>query len=199
MIVARPGYEPILAANSECGILETHGLVSGKFILGVSSRSPIKNFDTLIKAWKSLASSDTPLVIAGGYNSKVFGKRRLDNPDGVLFLGYVSDGELRALYENAACFVYPSLYEGFGLPPVEAMACGCPVIVSTCSALPETCGDAALYCEPFDVKGMGKAIEAVILDSKLRESLRSRGTERVRELSYQSCGALLWSSISELL
>jgi glycosyltransferase involved in cell wall biosynthesis len=87
-------------------------------------------------------------------------------PAFVKHVGYVNDGELRALYEGAACFVYPSLYEGFGLPALEAMACGCPVIVSAAASLPEVCGDAALYCDPLDPESIARQIRRLMSDAR---------------------------------
>ena len=93
-------------------------------------------------------------------------------------LGYVGEGELRALYEHAAAFVHPSLYEGFGLPPLEAMALHCPVIASNAAAIPETCGDAALYFEPQRAEQLAQLIERVVSEPALRDELVARATVR---------------------
>jgi glycosyltransferase involved in cell wall biosynthesis len=106
--------------------------------------------------------------------------------------GYVTDPELRALYENAACFVYPSLYEGFGLPPLEAMSCGCPTLVARAASLPEVCGDAALYCDPRDPASIAQQIRCLVDDTSRRADLRARGLARAREFSWdRSAGTLL--------
>jgi glycosyltransferase involved in cell wall biosynthesis len=96
----------------------------------------------------------------------------------------VTDGELRALYENAACFVFPSLYEGFGLPPLEAMHCGCPVIVSERASLPEVCGNAAVYCNPDDPADIAAKLRLVLTTASLRAELRDAGLARAREFSW---------------
>lgn len=99
-------------------------------------------------------------------------------------LGYVSDASLRALYENALCFVLPSLYEGFGIPPVEAMLCGCPVIVSTAPALVETCADGALFCDPKSPAELAGRIVALADDDDLRSRMRARGLARARQFTW---------------
>ena len=198
MQVARQGYEQILSVQPDSGILTKNGLRSKEFVLAVSSRSPIKNFDTLAAAWKLMKRPDMKLAVAGGYNRRIFGKEVEHNyGDGVTFLGYVSDAELRCLYENAACFVYPSSYEGFGLPPLEAMACGCPVIVSDTSALPETCGYGALYCNPLDVQDIALKIATLLDDPELSMELRAKGKQRIQEFSYRSCAEAIWLTVSQ--
>ena len=99
-------------------------------------------------------------------------------------LGYVSDAALRALYENALCFVLPSLYEGFGIPPVEAMLCGCPVIVSTAPALVETCGEGALFCDPHSPAELAAKIVALADDDDLGSRMRARGLARARQFTW---------------
>ena len=118
-------------------------------------------------------------------------------PDFVRHLGYVSDGDLKALYEAAACFVYPSFYEGFGLPPLEAMACGCPVIVSRAASLPEVCGDAALYCDPTDPRDIAKQMSDLVFDDILRARLRERGLQRAQQFSWEKCARETWAVIEE--
>ena len=139
----------------------------GKYVLCVGSVEPRKNLKNLIKAFE-LASlpNDYNLVIVGGKN-KLFNSLSLDdNPkllDKVIFTGYVSDEELSYLYKYAKIFVYPSLYEGFGIPPLEAMYYGCPTIVSNTSSLPEVCGDASVYVDPYNIADIANAITKQLL------------------------------------
>ena len=103
----------------------------------------------------------------------------------IIAAGFVSDGELRALYENAACFVFPSLYEGFGLPPLEGMSCGCPVIVSREASLLEVCGDAAMYCDAHSVDDIVDKVTQMMEDAAVRETWCERGREHARGFRWE--------------
>ena len=105
--------------------------------------------------------------------------------DRVEFTGYVDDDQLKQLYRKAKLFLFPSLYEGFGLPPLEAMACGCPVIVSKAASLPEICGDAAYYVNPYDVEDIAKGIYTVLTDEGLQKELIRKGLQRVKLFSWE--------------
>ncbi|MEO0855017.1 MAG: glycosyltransferase family 1 protein, partial [Cyanobacteria bacterium J06648_11] len=146
------GREHAVATPADASILLEHHLSDRPYLLAVSSLSPHKNFSGIVKALEILEADagEFDVAIAGGANPSVFSQDSHPLSDRVKYVGYVSDAQLRALYENARGFIYPSFYEGFGLPPLEAMSCGCPVIVSQAASLPEVCGDAALYCDPHD-------------------------------------------------
>jgi glycosyltransferase involved in cell wall biosynthesis len=165
-------------------------------ILAVGSRSPHKNLAAVVQAVSRLGGSALPLVAAGGANTRVFNPAEL-NGNSFHAVGYVTDLELRALYEQAACFVYPSLYEGFGLPPLEAMTCGCPVVVSRAAALPEVCGDAALYCDPHDPENIAEQIRTVLHDSGRRAELRERGLARARCFTWGRAASALLGILAE--
>jgi glycosyltransferase involved in cell wall biosynthesis len=182
--VSPPGAEHILGTPADMAVLSRLAVTSGRYILAVGSRSPHKNLESVTRAVAQLGSARLPLVVAGGANARVFAGSRTPDADRH-DAGYVSDGELRALYEHAACFVYPSLYEGFGLPPLEAMACGCPVVVSNAASLPEVCGDAALYCNPQDPGDISSKIRMLIQDPDMRDELRRRGLAQAREFTWE--------------
>jgi glycosyltransferase involved in cell wall biosynthesis len=105
----------------------------------------------------------------------------------VRWLGYVAEGDLPALYAGATAFVFPSLYEGFGLPVVEAMAWGTPVITSSVSSLPEVAGDAAVLVDPYDVDGLARAMQRLLDDACLRDSLIAAGRQRARRFTWERC------------
>jgi glycosyltransferase involved in cell wall biosynthesis len=105
--------------------------------------------------------------------------------DSVILTGYVPETDLPALYSGALCFIYPSYFEGFGLPPLEAMQCGAPVIVGDRTSLPEVVGDAGLLVDPFDVEALAKAIETLIGDSSLRAKLRVKGLARSKLFNWR--------------
>jgi glycosyltransferase involved in cell wall biosynthesis len=109
----------------------------------------------------------------------------------------VSEGELRALYERAACLVYPSRYEGFGIPPLEAMACGCPVIASRAASLPEVCGDAALYVDPDDPRQLAAAIRRVLCEEGVGDDLRHRGLQRAKQWTWARSAAEILVALRE--
>ena len=106
--------------------------------------------------------------------------------DSVTFLGYVGENELSSLYKNAVCFVFTSIYESFGIPILEAMACGTPVITSNLSSMPEIAGDAALTVNPYDVNEIAEAMEKVVSDSMLQQCLITNGLNRVENFSWEN-------------
>lgn len=170
--------------------------IGGPFILYVGGLDVRKNVKSLLQAF-AIARRGRPefprLVIAGkpqSANTRVFpdlgaGVEALGLSGGVVFTGPVSDDEKRALYQSTDLFVFPSLYEGFGLPPLEAMAAGAPVVASNRSSIPEVVGDAGLLIDPIDVEAMANAITRALDDPGLREELRRRGLERASEFAWE--------------
>ena len=159
-----------------------------RFVLTVSSIDPRKNFIRLLEAFNGI--KDAKLYIVGDYN-QVFQKQEglLQDRADVRFLGRVSDSELLELYNQADCFVMPSLYEGFGLPPLEAMACGCPVLVSDIPVVREICADAARYFNPHSVEDIRRAIrEQLECDDSTRNEQIRRGLENLDRFSWLRSG-----------
>ncbi|RKP53188.1 glycosyltransferase family 1 protein [Cohnella endophytica] len=169
------------------------------FLLAVSSMSPNKNFGSILQAVELMGKVDFDIVIAGGTNPKIFSSSHPTDLSAYRYLGYVDDSQLRTLYENADCFIYPSYYEGFGLPPLEAMASGCPVIVSNTASLPEVCGDAVLYCDPHSPKQIAESIHRMMGDPQLRANLRTKGLERAKQFSWEKCSGEIVALIREVL
>lgn len=178
--------EHILAVPADTEVLTRNDLGGRPYIVAVSSGSRHKNLHGVAQAVDLVGREDYDLALVGGRYGGVF----QDGPTGpgrrIRRLGYVTDGELRALYENAVCLLYPSLYEGFGLPPLEAMACGCPVIASTAASLPEVCGDAALYCDPRDPSDIAARIREVLDQPELRQTLRERALVRAGQFCWSA-------------
>jgi len=169
---------------------EISSRVREPFILSVGKLSPRKNLEAVIKALRKLEDKiPHHLVTVGGtgwdYREIMDLVQTLGLSDRVHFLGYVSDERLRALYCKASVFVFPSLFEGFGLPVLEAMACGCPVITSNCSSLPEVAGDAAVLVDPHDVDALAAAMEAVCADQGYALELSRKGKERAGLFSWR--------------
>ncbi|NLD73887.1 MAG: glycosyltransferase family 4 protein [Chloroflexi bacterium] len=163
-----------------------------RMILYLGTLEPRKNLPTLLTAYAHLAGRAGfrhTLVVAGGrgwyYDEIDAVAERLGLRDRVLFPGYVPDDELALWYSVADLFVYPSRYEGFGLPPLEAMACGTPVVTSDASSLPEVVGDAGLTVPAEDAAALAEAMERLLEDAELRAALRERGLARARAYSWQ--------------
>ncbi len=176
-----------------------------KFILFVGSLQPRKNLKALLDAYKLL-----PDYVRREFKLKIVGAESWKSSDlfkGIRKLGdrvevmdsVRSDEELAKLYRKAYLFVFPSLYEGFGFPPLEAMACGCPVAVSNVSSLPEVCGDAALYFNPREPEEVSQAMQRLIEDSRLREELIIKGIKRARSFSWDSSALSHYELFREFL
>ena len=165
--------------------LKNNGLSDGKYFLFVGNIEPKKNLGRLLDAYAKV-DHHYPLVVVGKkawlWENEI-NNRPISN---VLFLDHVSFNKLRILYSGAFCFIFPSLYEGFGLPPLEAFTCGCPVITSNNSSLPEVCGDAALYVDPYDDMDIKVKIETVLSDSELRKKMIKLGSKRAQYFSVDN-------------
>jgi glycosyltransferase involved in cell wall biosynthesis len=182
--IATEGWQHLESLTPDERIIDRLGLHGRLFALAVSSATPNKNFRAIAEALSLLGEQAPPCVVAGASNRAVF--RGSDVGHGALHeAGYVSDAELKALYQHAACFVFPSFYEGFGIPPLEAMACGCPVIASTAAAVQEVCGDAALYFDPHRPEALAMRLRELFADASLRMRLSARGLERAGRFSWQ--------------
>jgi glycosyltransferase involved in cell wall biosynthesis len=164
------------------------------FILFVGTLEPRKNIVRLIDAYASLAHDRPPLMLIGGkgwFYEEIFARvEALGLGSSVHFAGYVPAKELPLWYNAADLFVYPSLYEGFGLPPLEAMACGTPVVTSTVSSLPEVVGQAGLLVEPDDVEALTAAMAQALTDRAMQEDMRAAGLIQARTFSWEKAARL---------
>ncbi len=181
----RPPDPPVLAA------FRTRHSLPERFILYVGTLEPRKNLTTLLEAYSQVVRDDpVPLLIGGGKGwmyQPVFERlEALGLRDHVHFVGYIDEQELPLWYAAARMFVFPSLYEGFGMPPLEAMACGTPVITSNTSSLPEVVGDAGLLVPPTDASAMATAILRLLHDDALYSYLREQGLRRARHFSWRT-------------
>jgi glycosyltransferase involved in cell wall biosynthesis len=179
------------AGADECHRVRQRLGLPGDYILTVGSLSPRKNLETLFAAFKELRRRGRPhpLVVVGPTAWKSAGifrqLRTLGIESDVLLTGFVSDDDLPALYSGAAAFAFPSLYEGFGLPPLEAMACGTPVVTSNNSSLPEVVGDAGLLVDPLDVEALASALDRLLTDPELSSRLIRRGIARSKTFTWE--------------
>ena len=163
------------------------------YVLCVGNIKPHKNLSALVKAFASIVDFvPHDLVMVGKREGFITGDRDVDSiaqilGDRVYFTGQVSDDQLQQYFHYAETLAFPSLYEGFGLPPLEAMAAGCPVIVSTAASLPEVCGDAALYFDPTNVGDIAEKLLAILSDEGLRTLLIKKGLEHAKDFTWDSC------------
>jgi glycosyltransferase involved in cell wall biosynthesis len=167
------------------------------YLLAVSSVTPNKNFDAVTRALQILGADAPRCVIVGMRNSRVFGEVAFAR-ERVSALGFVTDAALHTLYRNALALIFPSFYEGFGLPPLEAMALGCPVIVSNTAALPEVARDAALYCDPHDPVTIANAVRRLLAEPELFANLSEAGKRRAADFSWRSSALALVECLKRL-
>ncbi|RQH04141.1 glycosyltransferase family 4 protein [Paraburkholderia dinghuensis] len=196
-VVPESGEHMLRVQQDESAVVAT--LNERPFVLAVGSLNRHKNFQLVAEAARLIREAQFDIVVVGGGDPRVYGTDQEALPKFVKHLGYVSDGDLATLYRRAACFVYPSRYEGFGLPPVEALALGCPVIASRLPAVQEACGDAALYTSPDDPAELARLLEQITSDVALRASLRERGRARTAELTWRATATKLIGEISPWL
>ena len=175
--------------QADLNVLRRHSLQKNGYILMVGSWGLRKNLAVLGKALE-LIRSDTRVVFAGEGHQKIFNRDavRWTTRD-ILALGYITDEELKALYLNALGLILPSYYEGFGLPILEAMQCGCPVLCARAASLPEVAGEAALFFDPMDARDIAKTIDRIVLDPRLRNELAQKGYQRAKDFSWHKAAS----------
>jgi glycosyltransferase involved in cell wall biosynthesis len=192
-LAAAPQFRPVEDAVEIERVRRRYG-IDDEYILAVGSIQPRKNLARLIRAYSGLrrerGRSNLPKLVLVGKQAWLYGEtlRAVEEEgvrDSVSLPGYVSEKDLPALYTGALCFVYPSYFEGFGLPPLEAMSCGAPVLTGNLTSLPEVVGDAALTADPFDREALARALARLIDDASLRATLRARGLQRARAFDWR--------------
>jgi len=186
-------FHPIKDEEELQRVRQTYG-IEGEYMLSVGAIQPRKNLGRLVAAYSHLRGAKPEgklpkLVLAGKcawlYDETLRAIKELELSDSIILTGYVPESDLPALYSGALCFIYPSYFEGFGLPPLEAMQCGVPVIVGDRTSLPEVVGDAAVLVDPFDVHALAAAIEKVVSDSDLRARLSVQGLARAKLFEWR--------------
>ncbi len=193
---ADPLFRPLPIEQTRRDVMARHGIPE-KYIFFVSTIEPRKNVNGLLRAFRILLDRynvhDTALVLAGSegwlYEDTMALVDELGLQDKTVFLGRVTDPELLKLYVGAQCHVHPALYEGFGLPPLEAMACGTPTIVSNVSSLPEVVNDAALLVNPEDHEEIAVAIYRLLTNDDLHAELRRKGLQQAKYFSWDKAAS----------
>lgn len=195
IVVVHNGTDHLMRVAADPGTLRRNGLTRGGYALALGSAKSYKNLGRLFDAFGHPDLADLPLAVAGGPPREAYADGP-PPPGGVRFLGPVADGELRALYEGAAMFLFPSRTEGFGLPPLEAMACGCPVAAARAGAMPEVCGDGALLVDPEDAEAWRDAVRRLRGPDKARAEAAAG---RAAHFTWRRAGERLWSCIEDLV
>jgi glycosyltransferase involved in cell wall biosynthesis len=197
-LAAAPHFAPVKDRGERHRVRELYG-IGPEYILAVGAIQPRKNLVRLVEAYADLrrqrSQAKLPQLVLVGKRGWLYGEtlsaaRRHNRGGDIHFAGYVPESDLPALYTDALCFVYPSYFEGFGLPPLEAMQCGAPVIAGNRTSLPEVVGEAGLLVDPFDREALAAAIGRMIDDAELRAELRSRGLERSRLFNWRETARL---------
>jgi glycosyltransferase involved in cell wall biosynthesis len=200
-----PEFLPVEDPAARAAVRERYGLPANPYVFSIGTVQPRKNYARLIEALSMLGPDfdDVHLVIAGGrgwLESPIF--RAVDECDmtgRVHFTGFVRDEDLPALYSEAQCLAFPSLYEGIGFPVLEAMACGIPVITSNISSMPEIAGEAALLVDPYDVAALADALLQLLTDQTLRKSLVEKGFGQAAYFTWTRAAQRLTAIYQELL
>ena len=192
-LAAAPHFRPVTDKAELEAVKRRYG-IAGEYVLAVGSIQPRKNLARLVRAYSDLRGargrSNLPQLVLAGKRAWLYGETLGAIEAGgvkgsVVLTGYVRESDLPALYSGALCFVYPSFFEGFGLPPLEAMSCGAPVVAGDLTSLPEVVGDAGLLVNPFDEGALAEALGRLIDDPGLRRELRERGLRRARLFDWR--------------
>lgn len=179
------GGDHLQGVAADESVLDANGLRGQEYLLMVASRSPHKNVARLIEAVRRVKGGTRFVLVGGSFKGVFRDAGPEDLPAHVTRLGYVDDPGLKALYENAQGFIFPSLYEGFGLPVLEAMSCGCPVLCSRAASLPEVGGTAVEYFDPLDVDAIRHALERFVADPALRARMKAAGRLQAAGFSWE--------------
>ncbi len=196
--VVHNGCDHVLRVERDSAALARHGLEERPYVLSLSNTQHHKNIAVLLAAFHAAELQDVTLALFGGASKANFEALGFAIPGNVLFLGRISDGELATLMTDAMAFACPSLTEGFGLPPLEAMLLGCPTIIAPCGALPEVCADAALTADPHDPGEWARQISRLIEDKALRDEMRARGRLQAGKFTWERAARQLLRNIADV-
>jgi len=206
VVVTYPGIKPELNyKNKELTMdeIQKKYKISKPYILFVGTLQPRKNIVRLVEAFSKLKKENLELIIIGKkgwqYDEILEAPKKFEVTERVKFLDFVGDEDLPSFYKNAVCFVLPSLYEGFGLPVLEAMRQGCPVITSNVSSLPEAGGDAAIYVNPTDTLDIATKIEQVVSNQILRKEMVEKGYNQIKKFSWDKTASNTLKVLEQLV
>jgi glycosyltransferase involved in cell wall biosynthesis len=204
-LAAHEQFRPLEDQHQVRAVLEKHGLTKHPYVLNIGTLEPRKNITRLLEAFHRLKQQDYALehelVLVGAkgdlHEAIWETLHRLQLEAQVRWLGHVPFEDLPALLNGADLFVYPSLYEGFGLPPLEALSCGTPVVASSSTSLPEVVGDAGVLVDPLSVEQLAEAMRRVLTDAPLRAALRDKALRRAQTFSWEKTARLTLAAYEE--
>ena len=191
IVVVHNGCDHINSTEADSLIVPRLRLTSKKFVVALANAQMHKNVGLLLQAFTDTRLRDLKLVLVGKAGAADFELTGFSPPKNAVFAGAVSDAELKGLYENALCLAFPSTTEGFGLPPLEAMSCGCPAVVAPCGALPEVCGAAAVYASPSDASQWIEAIARLADEPSHRAERADAGRVHAQGFSWRKSAEVL--------
>jgi len=196
--VIHNGADHILRTPADHSVVTRLGLARGGYAVALANTQKHKNIRILFQAARLRAMTGIPLVLIGAATADDFVAAGTPPPPDTIFAGKVSDAELRGLLESAGCLAFPSTTEGFGLPPLEAMYVGCPAVVAPAGALPEVCGDAAIYADADDAEAWADAIASVVGDPDLRRRMIALGASQAARFSWDDAAQKLLDTIDSI-
>ena len=198
VVVIHNGVDHVLALPAQADITARLGLVPGRYVVGLANTQAHKNIGVLLQAFADPALAGLTLVLFGSADRAAFEAAGHAVPDNVVFAGRISDGELRGLLEAALCLAFPSITEGFGLPPLEAMLLGCPAVIAPCGALPEVCGEAALRAAEDSPADWSMTLARLADDAAARAELVARGKKHAETYTWRNAAMMLAASLSQI-
>lgn len=193
--VVHNGVDHMLRVTADRSPIARLGLDRRRYVVALATTQAHKNIRILLEAFADIRLHGMTLVLVGGTGADAFAAQGLTAPPNVIFAGRVSDEALRGLIEDALCLAFPSTTEGFGLPPLEAMLVGCPAVVALCGALPEVCGDAAVYVAPHDAGAWADALLAMT-DEDRRTALVEKGRAHAAKFTWRAAALTLLAELA---
>jgi glycosyltransferase involved in cell wall biosynthesis len=198
IIVAPNGTDHLKSVVPDRGVMERFNLTQGKYFITLGTSSVNKNIGLAVKAFDLLGRSDTKLVVVGKASARIVAEQKFTSTRGIIHAGRLSDEQVLGLFGAATALLFPSRYEGFGLPPLEAMASGCPVIASTAGGVLEICGRAALHFPPDDAAKLAELMSRVLDQPEVAGELRERGLARPGRYLWESAATTLVAGLQGL-
>ncbi len=199
ILVIHCGHEHLRLISEDSSVWHELGLENTRYLLAVASLNPSKNLLALIEAFTHVSNKDIKLILVGSSYMNIFSESEVMlNDERVVFTGAVNDEQLKSLYKNAEALVFPSVYEGFGIPPLEAMYCGCPVLAANAASIPEVCGNAAYYFDPYSVSSITSAITDFLDGIIPKQQLIDQGYRRLESFIWKNNGIILLKELRSL-